>query len=71
MSLFEINFDEAFIIVVSAFSNTGIGLIEIADIDYYPDTFMEIILLSIIMLCGRIEIFITMILLSSIFWKKI
>jgi len=71
MSLFEINFEEAFIIVVSAFSNTGIGLIEIADVHYYPDTFMEIILLSIIMLCGRIEIFITMILLSSIFWKKI
>ena len=71
MSLFEVNFEEAFIIVVSAFSNTGIGLMEIADVHYYPDTFMEIILLSIIMLCGRIEIFITMILLSSIFWKKI
>ena len=71
ISLFNINFEEALLIVISALSNTGIGLLEIANINYYPNTFAEIIILSIILLFGRIEIFITMILLSSIFWKKI
>jgi trk system potassium uptake protein TrkH len=71
MSIFNINFEEAFLIVVSTLSNTGIGLLEIANINYYPETFMEVIFLSIILLFGRVEIFITMILISSIFWKKI
>jgi len=71
ISIFNINFEEAFIIVISALSNTGIGLLEIANINYYPKTFIEVILLSIILLFGRIEIFITMILISSIFWKKL
>ena len=71
MSIFNINFEEAFLIVVSALSNTGIGLLEIANINYYPETFIEVVFLSIILLFGRVEIFITMILISSIFWKKI
>jgi trk system potassium uptake protein len=71
ISIFDINFEEAFIIVISALSNTGVGLLEIANINYYPNTFLEVILLSIILLFGRIEIFITMILISSIFWKKL
>ena len=71
MSIFNINFEEAFLIVVSALSNTGIGLLEIANINYYPETFIEVIFLSIILLFGRVEIFITMILISSVFWKKI
>ncbi|MAC41581.1 MAG: hypothetical protein CMJ05_07295 [Pelagibacterales bacterium] len=71
ISIFNINFEEAFLIVISALSNTGIGLLEIANINYYPKTFIEVILLSIILLFGRIEIFITMILISSIFWKKL
>jgi trk system potassium uptake protein TrkH len=71
ISIFNINFEEAFIIVISALSNTGVGLLEIANINYYPKTFFEVILLSIILLFGRIEIFITMILFSSIFWKKL
>jgi len=71
ISAFNINFEEALLIVISSLSNTGIGLLEIANINYYPNTFAEIIILSIILLFGRIEIFITMILLSSIFWKKI
>ena len=71
VSIFNINFEEAFLIVVSALSNTGVGLLEIANINYYPKTFIEVIILSIILLFGRVEIFITMILVSSIFWKKI
>ena len=71
ISIFNINFEEAFIIVISALSNTGVGLLEIANINYYPKTFFEVILMSIILLFGRIEIFITMILFSSIFWKKL
>jgi len=71
VTIFNIDFEEAILIVISSLSNTGIGLLEIANINYYPDTFIEIILLSIILLFGRIEIFITMILISSIFWKKI
>ncbi|MDB9971568.1 hypothetical protein OAE09_02795 [Alphaproteobacteria bacterium] len=71
ISAFNINFEEALLIVISSLSNTGIGLLEIANINYYPNTFAEVIILSIILLFGRIEIFITMILLSSIFWKKI
>ena len=59
------------VINISILSNTGIGLLEIANINYYPKTFIEVILLSIILLFGRIEIFITMILISSIFWKKL
>jgi len=71
LSIFNINFEEAFLVVVSALSNTGIGLLEIANINYYPETFLEVIILSIILLFGRVEIFITMIFISSIFWKKI
>ena len=71
ISFFEINFEDSIVIVISALSNTGIGLLEIANINYYPKSFMEIIVLSIILVCGRIEIFLTMILFSSLFWKKI
>ena len=70
LSLYNINFEEAFFIVIMALTNTGVGLIEIANINYYPNSIMEIILLSIVMLCGRIEIFLIMILFSSFFWKN-
>jgi trk system potassium uptake protein TrkH len=71
LSLFEINFEYAFIIIISSITNSGIGLLEIGNINYYPKSSIEIILLSIVLLCGRIEIFLSMILFSSIFWKKI
>jgi trk system potassium uptake protein TrkH len=70
LSLYDIKFEEAFFIVIMALTNTGVGLIETANINYYPNSMMEIILLSIVMLCGRIEIFLVMILLSSFFWKN-
>ena len=71
LSIFDISFEKSFIIVTSAITNSGIGLLEISNINYYPDTFIEIILLSIVMLCGRIEIFITIILFSLLLWKRI
>lgn len=70
LSIFNANFEEAFFIVISALTNSGIGLIEISNISYYPNSIMEIIILSIILLCGRIEIFLTMIFLSSFFWRN-
>lgn len=71
LSLNEINFEHAFIIIISSITNSGIGILEIGSIDYYPNSFIEILLLSIVMLCGRIEIFLSMILFSTIFWKRI
>ena len=71
LSIFHLSFEESFIIVISAITNSGIGLLEISNINYYPDTFMEIFILSLVLLCGRIEIFITMILFSILFWKRI
>jgi len=71
LSIFHISFEESFIIVISAITNSGIGLLEISNINYYPNTFIEIFILSIVLMCGRIEIFITMILFSVLFWKRI
>ena len=45
LSIFDISFEKSFIIVTSAITNSGIGLLEISNINYYPDTFIEIILL--------------------------
>jgi len=71
LSIFHVSFEESFIIVISAITNSGIGLLELSNINYYPDTFVEIFILSIVLLCGRIEIFITMTLFSILFWKRI
>ncbi|PPR16798.1 MAG: Trk system potassium uptake protein TrkH [Alphaproteobacteria bacterium MarineAlpha9_Bin3] len=71
LSIFDLKLEDSFIIVTSAITNSGIGLMEIANINYYPNTILEVVILSIILLFGRIEIFLTMILISSLFWKKI
>lgn len=71
LSIFDVSFENSFVIVVSAITNSGIGLLEIANINYYPSTIIEIIILSLVLLCGRIEIFLTMILFYSLFGKRI
>ena len=71
LSIFDLRFEDSFLVIISTITNSGIGILEIANLNYYPDSFFEVILLSIVMLLGRIEIFLTMILISGIFWKKI
>ena len=71
LSIFDLRFEDSFMIIVATITNSGIGILEIANLKYYPNSFFEIILLSIVMLFGRIEIFLTMILISGLFWKKI
>ena len=71
LSIFDLRFEDSFMIIIATITNSGIGILEIANLTYYPNSFFEIILLSIVMLFGRIEIFLTMILISGLFWKKI
>ena len=71
LSIFDLRFEDSFMIIVATITNSGIGILEIANLTYYPNSFFEIILLSIVMLFGRIEIFLSMILISGLFWKKI
>ena len=71
LSIFDLRFEDSFIVIIATITNSGIGILEIANLNYYPDSFFEVILLSIVMLLGRIEIFLTMILISGLFWKKI
>lgn len=71
LSIFGLNFEHSFLIIISTITNSGIGLLEIANLNYYPNSTLEVILLSIVLLFGRIEIFLVMILISAIFWKKI
>ena len=71
LSIFNLRFEDSFMVIVATITNSGIGILEIANLTYYPNSFFEIILLSIVMLFGRIEIFLSMILISGLFWKKI
>ncbi len=71
LSIFDLRFEDSFLVIISTITNSGIGILEIANLNYYPDSFFEVIFLSIVMVLGRIEIFLTMILISGIFWKKI
>ena len=71
LSIFDLSFEDSFMVIIATITNSGIGILEIANLTYYPNSFFEIILLSIVMLFGRIEIFLTMILISGLFWKKI
>ena len=71
LSIFNLRFEDSFMVIVATITNSGIGILEIANITYYPNSFFEIILLAIVMLFGRIEIFLSMILISGLFWKKI
>ena len=71
LSIFDLRFEDSFLVILSTITNSGIGILEIANLDYYPNSFLEVILLTLVMLLGRIEIFLTMILISGIFWKKI
>ena len=71
LSIFDLRFEDSFMVIIATITNSGIGILEIANLTYYPNSFFEIILLSIVMLFGRIEIFLTMILISGLFWKKI
>ena len=71
LSIFGLSFEDSFMVIIATITNSGIGILEIANLTYYPNSFFEIILLSIVMLFGRIEIFLTMILISGLFWKKI
>ena len=57
LSIFDLRFEDSFMIIVATITNSGIGILEIANLTYYPNSFFEIILLSIVMLFGRIEIF--------------
>ena len=71
LSIFDLRFEDSFMVIIATITNSGIGILEISNLTYYPNSFFEIILLSIVMLFGRIEIFLTMILISGLFWKKI
>ena len=71
LSIFNLRFEDSFMVIVATITNSGIGILEIANLTYYPNSFFEIILLAIVMLFGRIEIFLSMILISGLFWKKI
>ena len=71
LSIFDLRFEDSFMVIIATITNSGIGILEIANLTYYPNSFFEIILLSIVMLFGRIEIFLTMLLISGLFWKKI
>jgi len=70
LSIFDLNFEDSFLIIISTITNSGIGILEIANLNYYPSSFLEVALLSIVLLFGRIEIFLTMILIAGFFWKK-
>ena len=71
LSIFDLSFEDSFLVTISTITNSGIGIIEIANLNYYPNSIFEIILLAIVMLLGRIEVFLSMLLISGIFWKKI
>ena len=71
LSIFNLRFEDSFMVIIATITNSGIGILEIANLTYYPNSFFEIILLAIVMLFGRIEIFLSMILISGLFWKKI
>jgi len=70
LSLNNINFDESFFIIVGSITNSGIGITSIAEINYYPESFLEKIIIFIALLFGRIEVFFIMLFSSSYFWKN-
>lgn len=69
LSLNNVNFVESFFIIISSITNSGVGLINIAEINYFPESFFEKLIIFIALLFGRIEVFFIMLFSSSYFWK--
>ena len=69
LSLCNISFEDSFVIIVSTITNSGIGLISIAELQYYPQSAFEKLIIFISLLLGRIEVFFIMLISSSYFWK--
>ena len=69
LSLCNVSFVDSFTIIISSITNSGLGLLNVAEIDYYPQTFFEKFIIFIALLLGRIEVFFIMLVSSSYFWK--
>ena len=69
LSLCNVSFEDSFTIIISSITNSGLGLLNVAQIDYYPQTFFEKFIIFIALLLGRIEVFFIMLVSSSYFWK--
>ena len=70
LSMNNINFDKSFFIIIGSITNSGVGIMNIAEINYYPESFLEKIIIFIALLFGRIEVFLIMLFSSSYFWKN-
>ena len=66
----DIEFERAFLIVITFITNTGVGILEIANINYYPSSVLEYIISIVLMIIGRIETILFMLIFSRIFWLE-
>ena len=69
-TLIDLDFKDSIFIVISLITNSGIGLLELISIQYYPDSNIEAIVAILVMLFGRIEAILVMMFFSSIFWLE-
>ena len=69
-TLIDLDFKDSIFIVISLITNSGIGLLELVSIQYYPDSNIEAIVAILVMLFGRIEAILVMMFFSSIFWLE-
>jgi len=69
-TLLDLDFKDSVFIVISLITNSGIGLLELVSIQYYPESNIEAIIAVIVMLFGRIEAILVMMFFSSIFWLE-
>ncbi len=70
LSIVGINFKDSILIILGAITNSGVGIMQISNIIYYPETSTEILIISLALLIGRVEIFYIMLITSSYLWKN-
>ena len=65
-----IKFETAFLLVTAFITNTGRGVLELNNLNFFPSSPIETILSVIAMLIGRIETILIMLFISKTFWLE-
>jgi len=69
-TIIGIKFESAFLLVTAFMTNTGRGILELNNLNFFPSSAIETILSVIAMLIGRIETILIMLFISKTFWLE-
>ena len=69
-TIIGIKFETAFLLVTAFITNTGRGVLELNNLNFFPSSPIETILSVIAMLIGRIETILIMLFISKTFWLE-